>query len=125
MKSGKEHRVPLAPAALAVLDRVAPYNRNSDDHVFLGQKSGRPMVSPALLQCLRLVHRGITVHGFRSTFRDWVADQTDFPPELAEMALAHQVGSRVERAYLRSDGFARRRELAERWSTFCEGAAAP
>jgi integrase len=120
MKSGREHRVPLSQAAVSVLDRVSPYKSNSDDHVFLGQKSGRPMSSPALLQCLRLVQHGISVHGFRSTFRDWAADQTDFPAELAELALAHQVGTRVERAYLRSDGFERRRELSEQWAAFCE-----
>jgi hypothetical protein len=79
----------------------------------------RPMTSPSLLQCLGLIRPGITVHGFRSTFRDWAADQTDFPAELAELALAHQVGNRVERAYLRSDGFEKRRRLADAWAAHC------
>jgi integrase len=119
MKAGRDHRVPLSDPALVLLDRMAPFKRNSDDHIFLGQKSGHALTSPALLQCLALVREDVTTHGFRSTFRDWAADQTDFPAELAELALAHQVGTRVERAYLRSDGFERRRKLADAWGAYC------
>jgi len=119
MKAGREHRVPLSGPSLALLHRMAPFKRNSDDRIFLGQVTGRQMSSPALLQLLRKVRPGVTTHGFRSTFRDWAADQTDFPPELAELALAHQVGSRVERAYLRTDGFERRRALADAWAAHC------
>lgn len=119
MKAGRDHRVPLSAPALAVLDRMAAFRRNSDDHVFFGRKSGQPLTSPALLNMAAKVRKGVTTHGFRSTFRDWVADQTDFPPELAELALAHQVGTRVERAYLRSDGFERRRALADAWAAHC------
>ncbi len=119
MKGGREHRSPLSSGALALLDLMVRFKRNSDCHVFFGQRSGRRMTSPALLQCLAYVRPGITVHGFRSSFRDWAAEQTDFPSEAAELALAHTVGSKVERAYRRSDLFDRRRELAERWSRFC------
>src|SRR5205085_10628155 len=105
--------------ALAVLDRMAPFKRNSDDHIFLGQRFGRPMTSPALLQCLALFRSDLTVHGFRSTFRDWAADKTEFAPEIAELALAHMVGDTVERAYRRSDGFDRRRALATAWAAYC------
>lgn len=122
MKGGHEHRSPLSSGALAVLDRMAAFKSNSDAHVFLGQISGRRMTSPALLQCLAYVRPGITVHGFRSSFRDWAAEQTDFPTEAAELALAHTVGSKVERAYRRSDLFDRRRDLAERWSAYCGSA---
>jgi integrase len=83
------------------------------------------MTPQSLLQCLSLVRPGVTVHGFRSSFRDWAAEQTDFPGELAEMALAHVVGSKVERAYRRSDLFDRRRELAEQWSRFCMNQPCP
>jgi integrase len=122
MKSGREHRVPLSVPALAVLDRMAPYKRNSDDHIFLGRQSGRPLLAPALLNSLALVRQGVTTHGFRSTFRGWVAEETDFPGELAELALAHQVGNAVERAYLRSDRFEQRRALAEAWGAHCASA---
>ena len=117
--------MPLSSGAMAVLARMAPFKSNSDNHLFLGQQSGRRMTSPALLQCLGYVRPGITVHGFRSSFRDWAAEQTDFPAEVAELALAHTVGSKVERAYRRSDLFERRRELAERWGSFCGAKAGP
>jgi len=118
MKSRREHRVPLAASTLAVLDRMAPFRRNSDDHVFLGWLLGRPMSPQSLLQCLERVRPGVTVHGFRSSFRDWAAE-TGVAGELAELALAHQVGSAVERAYLRSDRFDERRRVAEAWAAHC------
>lgn len=121
IKARREHRIPLSRPALDVLERMAPFKSNRDDRVFLGRNSGRPLTSPALLNCLHLVKPGVTTHGFRSTFRDWVAEQTDFPAEIAELALAHQVGTRVERAYLRSDGFEKRRALADAWAAHCEG----
>jgi len=119
MKAGLEHRIPLSSPALGILDRMAQFKSNSNDHIFLGRETGRPLTSPALLQCLLLVRKGVTTHGFRSTFRNWAAERTDFPAEIAELALAHQVGTRVERAYLRSDGFERRRALADAWAALC------
>jgi integrase len=120
MKGGKEHRVPLSDAALAVLDRMLPYRRNSVDNIFLGARSGRPMTAPALLQGLGYVQPGITVHGFRSTFADWAAE-TGKDRDLAEMALAHAVGNQVERSYRRTDLIEQRRELATAWAAWCGG----
>jgi len=118
MKAGKEHRVPLSELTLAVLDRMEPFRRNSDDHIFLGWRTGRPIGAQWLLKCCNRVRPGVTVHGFRSSFRDWAAEN-DVSGELAELALAHIVGSAVERAYRRSDRLAERRELAERWAVYC------
>jgi integrase len=118
MKAGKEHRVPLSDAAMAVIERVR--GSGSGQHVFPGRR-GRPLSGAAMLMLLRRMGRGdLTVHGFRSSFRDWAAERTAFPAEIAEMALAHAVGSAVEQAYRRSDMFQKRRQLAEQWATFCE-----
>ncbi len=115
MKAGKEHRVPLSDAALAIL-RALPKGEPGD-RVF-------PLSNMALLMLLRRMKRDdLTAHGFRSTFRDWAAERTNFPAEVAEMALAHVVGDKVEAAYRRGDLFAKRRQLAEAWAKFC--AAAP
>lgn len=118
MKAGKEHRVPLSDAALAVLDSMAAIRQG--DHVFPGASAGRPLSNMALLMLLRRMGRGdLTAHGFRSTFRDWVAERTAFPSEVAEMALAHTVADRVEAAYRRGDLFEKRRQLAAAWADFC------
>ena len=78
MKGGREHRILLSAPALGILDRMARFKSNSDDHVFLGRETGRPLTSPAMLQCLLLVRKEVTTHGFRSTFRNWAAERTDF-----------------------------------------------
>ena len=115
MKSGKEHRVPLSSAALAVLEQAAAYRVN--DLVFAGARQNKPLSPVAFLRVLQDMGRGdITGHGFRSTFRDWAAERTTFPTEVAEMALAHTVGDAVERAYRRGDLFEKRRQLAEAWA---------
>ena len=86
--------------------------------MFPGAKAGRPLSNMALLMLLRRMGRGdLTAHGFRSTFRDWAAERTDFPSEVAEMALAHAVGDKVEAAYRRGDLFEKRRQLAEAWAS--------
>ena len=78
-----------------------------------------------MLSLIRRMGRGdVTVHGFRSSFRDWCAERTNFPSEIAEMALAHVVGNKVEAAYRRGDLFQKRRQLAEAWATFCAAPAA-
>src|SRR5580693_3740406 len=119
MKGRIEHRVPLSEQALAVLRRVEAQKVN--DVVFSGQKPGRALSNMALLMLLRRMGRGdLTAHGFRSTFRDWVAEATAFPAEVAEMALAHVVGDKVEAAYRRGDLFEKRRQLAEAWAKFCD-----
>lgn len=110
MKAGREHRVPLSEAAMALLARV----EREGERVF-------PISNMAMSMLLRRMGRGeLTVHGFRSTFRDWCAE-TGVDHDLAELALAHSVGSAVERAYLRSDMFQRRRQLTEAWAHYCEG----
>ena len=83
-------------------------------------KPGKPLSSAAMLDLLRRMNTAVSVHGFRSTFRDWAAEKTNAPREVAEMALAHQTGSRVERAYMRSDLFERRRHLMDEWAAWCE-----
>jgi integrase len=119
MKAGVEHRIPLSEQALAVLGRVAATKVN--DVVFCGQKLGRPLSNMALLMMLRRMGRDdITVHGFRSTFRDWAADRTAFPREVVEAALAHTVVNKTEAAYRRTDLFEKRRPLMQKWGSFCD-----
>ena len=122
MKGGREHRVPLAPAALAIVENLAATRRG--DFVFAGAKGGA-LSNMSMLMLLRRMGRGeLTAHGFRSSFRDWAAERTGFPAEVAEMALAHVVGNQVEAAYRRGDLFAKRRQLAESWAKFCYAAPA-
>src|SRR5262245_54725623 len=120
MKAGREHRVPLSDRTLAILEQVQPLRHAEDGFVFPGAKLSRPLSNMAFLMLLRRMGRGdLTVHGFRSTFRDWCAERTSFPNEVAEMALAHVVGSKVEAAYRRGDMFEKRRRLMQQWVTFC------
>jgi integrase len=123
MKAGKEHRVPLSSRALAIL-RDEREVRTSD-YVFPGGKAGKPLSNMAMTEVLRRMECGdITVHGFRSTFRDWAAERTNFPSEVVEMALAHAVGDKVEAAYRRGDLFEKRRRLMTEWASFCSTPAA-
>jgi len=118
MKSGKEHRVPLSVAALAILEQMQAIRQG--DFVFPGGKAHRPISNMAMMMTLRRMGRGdLTVHGFRSSFRDWAAERTEFPGEVAEMALAHAVGDKVEAAYRRGDLFQKRRQLMDAWSRYC------
>ena len=123
MKAGRLHRVPLSPEALAVLATMAEERRG--EFVFpspvRGHRPGRGLSDGAMGMLLgRLGLSGrTTVHGFRSAFRDWAGDQTAFPRELAEAALAHVVGDETERAYRRSDALERRRELMAAWARYC------
>ena len=99
------------------------YARN--EFVFPGMRNNRPLSNMAFLQLLkRMGRRGLTVHGFRSTFRDWAAERTNFPSEAAEMALAHAVSNKVEAAYRRGDMFEKRRKMMEDWAAFVEGSSA-
>lgn len=119
MKGGREHRVPLSADALAVLNKVS--KGGPEEFVFLGRKKS-PLSNMALLMLLRRMgHNKLTAHGFRSTFRDWAAEQTNFPSEVAEMALAHSVGDKVEAAYRRGDLFDKRRQLMADWAEYCAG----
>jgi integrase len=117
-KADKEHRVPLSDAALAILDDLRKVQQ--DNFVFPSSKAGRPISNMAMLMLLRRMGRGdLTTHGFRSSFRDWAAERTGFPAEVAEMALAHTVSDKVEAAYRRGDLFQKRRQLSDAWAKFC------
>jgi integrase len=120
MKAGREHRVPLSTRALAILEEMHAHRHADDGFVFPGGKPGKPLSNMAFLMLLRRMGRDdLTTHGFRSSFRDWVAERTNFPADVAEMALAHAVESKVEAAYRRGDLFEKRRRLMQQWETFC------
>ena len=115
MKAGEDHRVPLTDEMLAILE---PLKAMGSAFIFEGQKRHQPLSNMSMLMLLRRMGRaGFTVHGFRSTFRDWASEAAGAPREVAEACLAHQVGSEVERAYARSDMLERRRQLSSTlWS---------
>ncbi|MER8845775.1 tyrosine-type recombinase/integrase [Mesorhizobium australicum] len=120
MKAGREHRVPLSTRALEILNAVVPARTAPSGFIFPGAKEDKGLSQMALAMMLR--QRGqntVTVHGFRSGFRDWAAEETDSPREVAEAALAHAVGDATERAYRRGDALAKRRVLMDAWSAFC------
>ena len=122
MKTSEEHRVPLTDEMLAV---IMPLQAMASKYVFEGQKRHKPLSNMSMLMLLRRMKvEGVTVHGFRSTFRDWASEAANAPREVAEMSLAHKVGSDVERAYARSDLLDKRRVLMERWSGFVAGGVA-
>jgi integrase len=119
MKAGVEHAVPLTPRMLAILEGVPRNNRDGGDGlIFEGSKAGHPLGRNALSKIVNVMGADVTVHGFRSSFRDWVGEQTSFPRELAEHALAHSVGSQVEQAYARSKLLEKRRALMSQWERF-------
>jgi len=120
MKAGREHRVPLSRRALTLLRELKLLG--DPRWVFPGNKGNSHLSNMAMLQIIRGMDRPtLTVHGFRSTFRDWTAEQTDFPREVAEAALAHAIGDKVEAAYRRGDLFEKRRALMRAWAEFAEG----
>jgi integrase len=124
MKNGRLHRVPLSAKAAKILNRLEEVRRG--EFVFPSNRADRPLSAMAMQMCLRRMKvRNATPHGFRSTFRDWAGDSTQFPRELAEAALAHAAGDQTERAYRRGDALERRRELMEAWAAFCEPASEP
>jgi integrase len=116
MKAKKEHRIPLTSRALKIL-RTLP---REGDFVFPGGRKGVPISNMAMAEVLKRMGRlDITVHGFRSTFRDWAAERTSYPNHVVEMALAHVVGNKVEAAYRRGDLFAKRARLMTDWTKYC------
>ena len=118
MRAEREHVVPLSDAAIAVLRRMEAARLN--DYVFPGAKEGRPVSDMTLTAVLRRMGRGeLTAHGFRSTFRDWSAEATAYPSEMAEMALAHAIADKTERAYRRGDLFEKRVRMMEDWARWC------
>ena len=123
MKAGREHRVPLPPAAVLILDEMRARRSNETDLVFPGAKRGRPISDMAFSMLYRRLEIRVSTHGFRTSFRTWAAECTDFPREVAEAALAHLVADLTERAYQRSDFFQKRRALMDAWAEFCVGCA--
>jgi integrase len=119
MKAGREHRVPLCDRAVAILEEMG--EAKTGEFIFPGAKPHRPLSVMALEMVLRRMKvENVTVHGFRSAFRDWAGNETAFPRELAEHALAHVIGDQAEQAYRRSDALERRRALMEAWASHCE-----
>jgi integrase len=117
IKAGREHRVPLSAPAVALLKRRHDA-RQGDGWIFPGVRD-QHLSNNAMLALLDRMGRGsITAHGFRSTFRDWASEQTNFPREVAEMALAHAIGDKVEAAYRRGDLFAKRTKLMDAWAAY-------
>lgn len=118
MKMKREHRVPLSDAAIALLQGVDRIE--GEVMVFPSSKPGRPMSDMTLSAVLRRMERGdMTVHGFRSTFRDWVAESTRYPGDMAEMALAHSISDKVEAAYRRGDMLKKRFQMMNDWARYC------
>jgi integrase len=116
MKAKREHRVPLSAPAVALLEEISA----GQGFIFPGASKGKPLSNMAMLATLRRMGRDdLTTHGFRSSFRDWAAEQTSFPGEVAEAALAHVVGDKVEAAYRRGDLFEKRKAMMEAWARYC------
>lgn len=116
MKAGKEHRVPLPKAAMELLD--AQTRMVGTDLIFPAPRGGQ-LSDMSLVAVMRRMEMAAVPHGFRSTFRDWAAERTNYPREVAEMALAHVIANKVEAAYRRGDLFDKRRRMMEDWATFC------
>jgi integrase len=119
MKAGKEHVVPLCARALEIIEAMR--QRATSDLIFGGGVDGRPISDTAMTKALRLASpdKAATLHGLRSSFRDWAGDTTGFEREIAEGCLAHTVGNAVELAYRRSTALEKRRELLDAWATYC------
>ncbi len=138
MKAERDHRVPLSKLALEILDEMKPARDAGGNFVFPGGKAAQPLSNMAMLALVDRMNdrrsvagqprwtdpkqgnKDIVPHGFRSTFRDWAAERTNFPNEMVEMALAHAIDSKVEAAYRRGDLFDKRRRLMQAWSVYCQ-----
>ena len=119
MKAGRPHRVPLSTRAVAILRKLEKSKRG--EFVFAGHAPGRPLSNMAMDMLLRRMNVDVTVHGFRSSFRDWAGNETPSPREVVETALAHVIGDKAEQAYRRSDALEKRRKLMEAWASYCSG----
>ncbi len=121
MKAGHEHRIPLSSRALEILREVGTGKVSASQSVFPGYKRGKGLSNMAMSMLIkRMGQQAITVHGFRSTFRDWASEQTSFPHETCEHALAHRISDKAEAAYRRGDQFEKRRKLMEAWQAFAD-----
>ena len=119
MKADKEHRVPLSAEALAIIKEMEVFKRSTDDYIFPGFAKDKPISEAALLKIVKKHDDTLTVHGFRSAFRDWCAEQTSYPREIAESALAHTLKDKTEAAYQRGDLIEKRRRLMDQWADYC------
>ncbi|WP_036284057.1 site-specific integrase [Methylocystis sp. ATCC 49242] len=118
-KPGRPHRIPLAGRAMSILEKLA--EGKTAEFVFPGQRAGKPLSNMAMEMVLRRMKiEGVTVHGFRSAFRDWAGNETRFPREVAEAALSHVIGDKAEQAYRRGDALEKRRALMDAWASYCE-----
>ena len=118
MKAGREHRIPLSPRCVEILERAKALS-GEGLYVFPGRKDKRPLSNMAFLMTVRRMKRsGFTPHGFRSSFRNWAAERTNFPRAVCEAALAHTLPDKTEAAYNRTDLFDRRYDLMASWSKF-------
>ena len=116
MKAGKAHQVPLNQRSVDILTITESLDPDSQ---YLFSRKSKPLSNMAMLMMARRQQAGLTVHGFRSTFRDWISEETEHSPEVAEMALAHTIGNKVERAYRRGNLMESRRRLMNDWASFC------
>ena len=119
-KKREAHEVPLSPRAVAI---AREHMEPGGEYLFPGQKEGKPLSNGAMLMLLeRMGYGDITVHGFRSTFKDWAVERTAYPDIVSEMALAHKIPDKVKAAYLRSKLVEKRRQLMKAWAKFCASA---
>jgi integrase len=119
MKGGREHRVPLSPRAVTILKELAEFGSELNHPIFPSAKRLQPLSAMAMDMLLRRLKLDVTVHGFRSSFRDWCGEVSTYPREIAEAALSHVVGDATERAYRRGDALEKRRQLMDAWAAFC------
>ena len=119
MKAGRPHIVPLSDAALAVVDAMKPLRDLAGGFVFPGMKAGRGLSDMTLSKLLHAMGHEVTVHGFRSAFKTWAEQETEHPNVVIEAALAHIVGDKAERAYMRGDWLAKRHTLMNDWAAYC------
>lgn len=119
MKADKEHVVPLSDQAMAAFNKALAYRELGNDLIFPGMRRHKPMSDMTLTKICRNMEAAAVPHGFRSSFRDWVAEQTDFDGSIAEMALAHAIDNKVEAAYRRGNLLEKRRRLMDAWGEYC------
>jgi integrase len=119
MKAAADHRVPLTDRLVEIISGLS----RDTKYVFSGENPKKKLPHEKMLKALKSIRPGFTVHGFRSSFKDWASEQTSYANEVSEIALAHAVGDRVENAYRRTDLFEKRRLLMEDWAAFCESAS--
>jgi integrase len=125
MKAGREHRVPLSEAAVEILKPLYECRESDSAFVFPEAKPKKPLSPMSMLMTLRRLQPGLTVHGFRSSFRDWCGEQTNYHPDLAEAALAHVITNKARAAYERGDKLERRRGLMNSWACHVMTASQP